>query len=105
VDEQYPHVVSQYGFKCSFNPTFPGDQGKGSGWVSNGYYGLDQGPIILMIENYLTGMIWQLMRRCAYIVQGLRRAEFGRGWLSSHPVGRKADTPSVSTCTPRQNAT
>jgi len=34
-----------------------------------------------MIENYRTGMVWRLMRNCAYITQGLRRAGFGGGWL------------------------
>jgi hypothetical protein len=34
-----------------------------------------------MIENYRTGFIWQLMRRCPYIVDGLRRAGFRGGWL------------------------
>jgi len=34
-----------------------------------------------MIENYLSGLIWRLMRRCPYIVTGLRRANFRGGWL------------------------
>ena len=28
------------------------------GWVSQGYYGLDQGSIVMMIENYRSGLIW-----------------------------------------------
>ncbi len=71
-----------YGFKASFNPTHPGDAGNPYGWwVSPWHYGLNQGPIILMIENYRSGMLWNLMRRCPYIVTGLRRAGFGGGWL------------------------
>jgi hypothetical protein len=50
-------------------------------WISKGYYGLDQGPIIMMIENYRTGFTWRLMQRCPYIVSGLRRAGFRGGWL------------------------
>ena len=42
---------------------------------------LDQGPIIMMIENYRTGLIWRLMRRCPFIIDGLRRAGFRGGWL------------------------
>ena len=77
-DEHYPFMISDYGFKCSFNPTFPdGSQG----WVSQGYYGLDQGPIVIMIENAFSGLIWRLMRRCRYIRTGLRRAGFEGGWL------------------------
>lgn len=79
--ERYPGTRSQYGFLCSFNPTFPG--GARSGWIAKGYYGLDQGPVVLMIENYRTGLIWRLMRRCPYLVKGLRRAGFTGGWLST----------------------
>jgi hypothetical protein len=45
------------------------------------YFGLNEGPIILMVENYRTGFVWQLMRGCAYIASGLRRAGFTGGWL------------------------
>jgi hypothetical protein len=34
-----------------------------------------------MIENYRSGLIWRLMRNCAPIVRGLRRAGFTGGWL------------------------
>jgi hypothetical protein len=78
IDETYPDTVSEYGFKCSFNPTFVS---AGKRWHSKGYYGLDQGPIVLMIENYRTGLLWRLMRQCPYLVTGLRRAGFRNGWL------------------------
>jgi hypothetical protein len=78
-DEMFPDMTSKYGFKCSFNPTFSGVSGKG--WISKGYYGLDQGPIVLMIENYRSGFLWRLMRDCPYIINGLRRAGFSGGWL------------------------
>jgi hypothetical protein len=80
-DETFPEMTSKYGFKCSFNPTFRGTAGED--WISQGYYGLDQGPIVLMIENHLSGFLWQLMRRCPYIVEGLRRAGFAGGWLEA----------------------
>ena len=79
LNEEYPEITNQYGFKCSYNPTFASSNGKG--WVSKGYYGLDQGPIIMMIENYRTGLIWRLMRHCPHIVNGLQRAGFRGGWL------------------------
>lgn len=78
-DETFPEMTSHYGFKCSFNPTF--STAASSEWISKGYYGLDQGPIVLMIENYRSGFLWQLMRRCPYIIDGLRRAGFAGGWL------------------------
>ena len=68
-------MTSTYGFRCSFNPTFDG------GWVASGYLGLDQGPVVLMIENHLTGLIWRLTKRSPYVVEGLRRAGFEGGWL------------------------
>jgi hypothetical protein len=51
------------------------------GWISEGYFGLDQGIIVLMIENYRSQLIWRLMRECDYIKEGLRRAGFTGGWL------------------------
>ena len=80
-NEVYPEMVSKYGFKCSFNPTFERRTGKGRGWISQGYYGLDQGPIVMMIENHRTGFLWELMKKCTAIVAGLRKAGFTRGWL------------------------
>ncbi len=80
--ERYPDMESVYGFKCSFNPTYD-VAGDGHGWVSRGYYALDQGPIVVMIENHLTGLVWEVMKRCPHIVRGLRRAGFAGGWLSA----------------------
>lgn len=70
-----------YGFKATFNPTYPVKSGSEYGWVSPWNYGLNQGPIILMIENYRSEFLWRLMRRCPYIVEGLQRAGFTGGWL------------------------
>jgi len=80
-DETFPEMTSKYGFKCSFNPTF--STASSGSWISKGYYGLDQGPIVLMIENYRSGFLWRLMRRCPYIIDGLRRAGFAGGWLGN----------------------
>ena len=70
-----------YGFKAAFNRTFRKKRGDPRGWESPWHFGLDQGPIILMIENYRTGLVWQLLRNCSYIANGLRRAGFKGGWL------------------------
>ena len=70
-----------YGFKASFNRTFRVDDSPAGWWVSEFQFGIDQGPVVLMIENYRTGLIWNLMRRCPYFVTGLRRAGFTGGWL------------------------
>jgi hypothetical protein len=82
-NQQFPEMTSHYGFKCSYNPTFADARRNKHGWVSLGYYGLDQGPIVAMIENYRTSFLWRLMRNCPYIVAGLRRAGFRGGWLGT----------------------
>ena len=75
------HVHNPYGFKASFNATFPGDHRHPVGWVSPHHYGINEGPTALMIENHLSGAVWRLMRQCPYLVAGLRRAGFTGGWL------------------------
>jgi hypothetical protein len=70
-----------YGFKATFNATHPDRSNNPFGWVSPWQYGLHQGPITLMVENYRSGLLWRLMRNCPYIVSGLRRAGFAGGWL------------------------
>jgi hypothetical protein len=72
---------NRHGFKASFNPTYPATSGNPHGWVSPWHFGLNEGPTILMIENYRTGLLWRLMRDCPYVVTGLRRAGFSGGWL------------------------
>ena len=80
-NDVYPQMTSEYGFKCSFNPTFESENQSKPGWISRGYYGLDQGPIVMMIENYRTGFLWEQMKKCHFIVEGLRKAGFTGGWL------------------------
>jgi hypothetical protein len=77
---RYPDMIHESRLPSGFNPTVPGD-GQ-SGWISDGYFGLDQGIVVLMIENYRSGLIWKLMRQCAHIGRGLRRAGFTGGWLA-----------------------
>jgi hypothetical protein len=74
----YPH-----GYLASYNPTFPSKSGGKCGWVCPWYFGIEQGPVVLMIENYRSDFTWQLMRTCSYIVDGLRRAGFRGGWLAA----------------------
>jgi hypothetical protein len=78
--ERYPQLERVHGCKCSFSATC-GDTGDSDVWVSEVCRGLDQGPIVMMIENHLTGWFWQLMKRSEPVVQGLRRAGFAGGWL------------------------
>ncbi len=71
-----------YGFAATFNRTFPSGPAAPR-WVSPWYVGVNQGPMVMMIENYRTGMPWHLMRQCEPMVRGLRRAGFSGGWLST----------------------
>jgi hypothetical protein len=77
--ERYPHMTRESRLPGGFNPTLPGDGPQG--WVSEGYFGLDQGVIVVMIENHRSRLLWQLMRRCPSIATGLRRAGFTGAWL------------------------
>jgi hypothetical protein len=71
-----------FGFIDSFNPTFP-DPGTGQpGWFDHDYLGIDQGPIVIMIENLRNGRVWEVMKKNPYIVRGLERAGFSGGWLA-----------------------
>jgi hypothetical protein len=72
----------RYGFKAAFNPTFPDPGGLPHGWVSPWHFGINEGPIVVMIENHRSELIWRLMRGCRYLVAGLRAAGFAGGWLS-----------------------
>ncbi|KQV32462.1 hypothetical protein ASC97_02430 [Rhizobium sp. Root1203] len=70
-----------YGFKPSFNQTYPVENSSTGWWVSPYHFGIDQGPVVLMIENYRTGLLWNIMRQSKPVVTGLRRAGFSGGWL------------------------
>lgn len=83
-------VWGQYGFLDALNPTFrldvPVQHGRVDpelGWFDTDYLGIDQGPILIMIENWRSGLVWRTMRRDPYLVAGLRAAGFAGGWLDS----------------------
>jgi hypothetical protein len=84
------HDRHAYGFKSTLNQTFNGSASgthRGEltrdGWVSPWHFGLNLGPIVLMTENHRSGMLWELMRGCRWVVDGLRRAGFTGGWLGA----------------------
>jgi len=78
--QRYPEMLSQQRYASSFNPSLRASDSRA--WVSAGHFGLDQGIVVMMIENYRTALIWRLMQGCSYIRTGLRRAGFRGGWLT-----------------------
>ncbi|HEX7369102.1 MAG TPA: glucoamylase family protein [Rhodanobacteraceae bacterium] len=92
LEELIGHSPQGYGFHASFNLSWPDAHVKGAhayrlkdgrqvAWVSPWHFALHQGPIVTMIENYRSQMLWKLMRQCAPIQLGLQRAGFQGGWL------------------------
>jgi len=71
-------IYGRYGFVDAFNPSF----GRG-GWFDHAYVAIDTGAALAMLENYRSGLIWNLARRNHEIVRGLRRAGFSGGWLTA----------------------
>lgn len=105
------HLYQRYGFLDAVNQSFtfadvPLRHGKiieGIGWIADDYLGIDQGPIVAMIENYRSEVIWKTMQRNPHIRRGLERAGFTGGWLSapSPPVSSPGpSTESVSEAVP-----
>lgn len=58
----------EYGFYDAFNIT--------EGWTASSYLAIDQGPIIVMIENYRTGLLWDLFMSAPEIQGGLTKLGF-----------------------------
>jgi hypothetical protein len=77
--ELYPEWADTWRLPSGFNRAAPGADRRG--WISEGFFGLDQGIAVLMIENHRSGLIWRLMQGCPPIRTGLKRAGFEGGWL------------------------
>ncbi len=85
-------IYGQYGFLDAFNPSFVNTKVKLSngrtvpdfGWVATDYLGLDQGPIVTMIENYRSDLVWSVMRKNPHLRRALRSAGFSGGWLEAN---------------------
>jgi predicted esterase len=94
--------VGKYGFFDGYNETFtetsrsPNAQPGFPFWVDKDYLGIDQGPIVLMMENYRSGFLWDLMKRNPYIVQGLKRAGFTGGWLAETDIAKRTQALSFT---------
>lgn len=77
--QRFPDMLPAHCYASGFTPLRSGADH--AAWVSPGHFGLDQGIVVMMIENYRTQLFWRLMRDCPYVANGLRRAGFRGGWL------------------------
>lgn len=50
-------------------------------WYAKSYLAIDEGPIVVMIENYRTGLLWKLFMSCPEIQNGLKKLRFQSPWL------------------------
>ncbi len=88
------HDSYRYGFRATYNATFA-RAGGSPGWISPFHFGLNLGPNVLMIENHRSGLVWALMRGCAPLLEGLRRAGFEGGWLDGASGSRASGAAPV----------
>ncbi|MEI9957728.1 MAG: glucoamylase family protein [Ferruginibacter sp.] len=63
----------EYGFKDAFNET--------KNWFASSYLAIDEGPIVAMIENYRSGLLWKLFMSCPEIQGGLKKLGFESPWI------------------------
>jgi len=66
-------IWSEYGFVDAFNET--------KNWYAESHLAIDQGPIIVMIENYRSGLLWKLFMSCPEIKKGLQKLGFESPWI------------------------
>src|SRR5256885_15781509 len=90
-------IYSSYGFLDAFNASFPGPQSPPQptlpGWVDQDYIGIDQGPILAMIENYRSALVWRVMRSKLYVAAGLGAAGVSGGWRPQTPLPPRPPPP------------
>lgn len=65
-----PQLKGKYGFLDAFNLDVT------PAWFSDRYIGIDKGISLLMLENYRSGLIWELTDRNSYIQTAFQRLEF-----------------------------
>lgn len=61
-------IWSEYGFVDAFNET--------QNWYAKSHLAIDQGPIVVMIENHRSGLLWKLFMGIPEIQDGLKKLGF-----------------------------
>jgi len=62
------NIWGEYGFKDAFNES--------KNWIADSYLAIDEGPIVVMIENYRSGLFWKLFMQIPEIQNGLKKLGF-----------------------------
>lgn len=90
---RYPQVWGKYGLADAFNPDVE--------WVGPDYLGIDQGTIVLGIENFTSGLVWKLFMQSPYIQAALEKTGFGPdrspGILNKNFAARLKNVPPAPT--------
>jgi len=66
-------IWGEYGFKDAFSLHDP--------WFAGSYLAIDQGPMIVMIENYRSGLLWNLFTSCPEVKAGMLSLSFSAPYL------------------------
>ncbi len=66
-------IWGPYGFYDAFSEQ--------DNWYAPKYLAIDQGPIVVMMENYRTGLLWKLFMSCPEIQTALKKLDFQSPWL------------------------
>jgi hypothetical protein len=80
-DHPREKIMGKYGLVDAF-------KSDGS-WYANGHLAIDQGPIINMIENHRSGLLWNLFMRTPEVQDGLRKLDFKSPYLAPTMVEKK----------------
>ncbi|MDQ2719610.1 MAG: beta-glucosidase [Bacteroidota bacterium] len=67
-------IWGEYGFKDAFSET--------KNWYADSYLAIDEGPIVVMIENYRSGLLWDLFMDNPEIQNGLKKLSFTSSYLN-----------------------
>jgi len=70
-DDLGDRIWGPYGFIDGFSES--------KNWYADSYLAIDEGPIVVMIENYRTGLLWKLFMSCPEVKGGLEKLGFERG--------------------------
>jgi hypothetical protein len=79
------HFLNRYGEKIWGRHGFVDAFCERQNWYADTYLAVDQGPIIVMMENHRTGLLWKLFMSVPEVQAGLRKLGFTSPHLDSQP--------------------